>query len=265
MRKICLLVLAFMAMHVYAGEPVRHVENNAFRRGEILVFNAMYHSRMTGSVTAGDARLEIMHDNTQVDGRTTMHIKGTANTRGVFNLFFRVENYYHSYVDEKTLAPLRFHRNIREGRYRREDNVHFDHQNNLAFSERDTTIIPPFVQDIISALYFARTFDMAHVKPGDSFEVDFYLSDSVYVSRILFEGREQITTRLGTFNTLVFKPQVQEGTVFNQPYPMTLWISDDKNKIPIRVESGLIVGTARLDLAQFGGLRNPITSFVARP
>ncbi len=240
----------------------RQVDNTAFDRGELLVFRAMYNSRLTGNVVAGDATLEVQHGNALVGGRPTMHIVGTVQSRGLFNLFFKVENRYDSYIDERSMSPRRFSRQIREGRYRRIEDVTFDHNQGLAISNRGATPIPPYVQDIISAFYYARTFDLTDVKPGDTFEVDFHLSDSVYVSRILFEGRELITTRLGTFKTLKFKPQVQEGAVFGQPYPMTLWISDDKNKVPILVESGLVVGSVRLELTEFRGLRNPITSFV---
>lgn len=243
----------------------RRIDQDVFQMGEILVFRAMYNSFLTGDVTAGEANLQVRSRPAIIDGQECYHVVGEAYTRGVFNLFFKVENRYDSYIHKESLAPLRFSRDIREGRYRRKDNVVFDQGKRTAASERDTITTTPWVQDIISAFYFARTFDMSSVEPGDAFEVDFYLSDSVYVSRILYEGREQIRTRLGTFNTLKFKPQVQEGMVFSQPYPMTLWISDDKNKIPIRVESGLVVGTARLDLVTFGGLRHDLSSFVPRP
>lgn len=249
----------------YSGDiNSRIIENTAFHRGERLIFRAAYNSRLTGNINAGEASLEILPGNNITDGRSTMHIVGKAKTTGLFNLFFRVENRYDSYVYEQSMAPYRFTRNIREGRYRRNDDVIFDHEQKLAFSNRDTIPIPPYVQDIISAFYYARTFSMDSVEVGDAFYIDFHLSDSVYVTRILFEGYEQIRTGLGTFNTLKFKPQVQEGTVFDQPYPMTLWISDDDNKIPILVESGLIVGSVRLELLQFRGLRNTIRSFVPK-
>lgn len=260
----CFLFLLLAGNIAADPDAGREVKNTAFQPGELLVFRAVYNSRVTGNIPAGTASLEIKPDLIAEDGKRLMHIEGTAGTSGVINWFFRVENRYDSFIEEKSVAPVRFSRNIREGRYRREDLVHFDNKNNLAYSNRDTIDIPPYVQDIISAFYFARTFSMDSVEVGDAFYVDFHLSDSVYVTRILFEGHEQIRIGLGTFNTLKFKPQVQEGTVFDQPYPMTLWISDDKNKIPVLIESGLKVGAVRLELIQFGGLRNMIESFVPR-
>jgi len=244
----------------HAGE--RNTENEVFQKGEQFIFQAMYYSRLTGNVTAGDASLEIKPETVMVDGEPAMKIVGKANTRGWFNMFFIVENEYVSYFHEEHLAPVRFHKNVREGRHRRNEDVRFRPDPGQVISSDTIIETPPYVQDIISAYYYARTFDMQSARPGDSFEVTFYHSDEVYVSRIIFEGREQITTSLGTFNTLRFKPEVLEGKVFSQPYPMTLWVSDDENKIPIRAESGLVLGRARLDLVQFGGLKNLITSFV---
>ena len=243
-------------------QPERQVENTAFGRGEVFVFRAMYYSRVTGNVTAGEASLRILPERVMVGGQPTMKIVGQANTRGVFNWFFTVENLYESYLQEEYVAPVRFYKTIREGRYRRNADIWFDLENSTATTPDTVVHTSPFVQDIISAFYYARTFDVESARPGDSFELELFHRDTVYVSRILFEGREQITTSLGTFNTLRFKPQVLEGAVFSQPYPMTLWISDDKNKMPVRAESGLVVGRARLDLVEFGGLRNSVTSFI---
>lgn len=257
---VFLLTLMPLSGQLAANE--RQVDNTAFRKGELFVFHAMYYSRVTGNVTAGDASLRILPETVMIDGEPTMKVVGKANTQGIFNWFFKVENRYESYIHEEHIAPKRFYKNVREGRHRRNEDVVFDHRVGQAVSTDTVISIPPYVQDIISAYYYARTFDMEDLTAGDSFEVDFYHSDSVYVTRIMYEGKEQITTQLGTFNTLKFKPQVLEGAVFSQPYPMTLWISDDKNKMPIRAESGLVLGRARLDLAEFGGLQNPISSFV---
>ncbi len=233
-----------------------------FQEGEQLFFRAMYHSRITGNVTAGDAKLFIKPEPVMIDGTPSVKIVGNANTRGMFNLFFKVENEYVSYFSTEKMAPVWFHKTVREGRHTRNADVRFLWDEEKIITKDTIIEATTPVQDLISAYYYARYFDMQAAEPGDSYEVQFFHRDTVYVSRILFEGREQITTSLGTFNTLRFKPEMLRGQVFSQPYPMTLWVSDDKNKIPIRAESGLIVGRARLDLAGFRGLKNEIGSFV---
>jgi hypothetical protein len=258
---LLLLVPAFGQGQNHSRQ-LRQVENTSFQRGESMVFRAYYNSRLTGNVTAGEATLEIRPTNMVIGGRNSMHVVSEARTRGLFNLFFRVTNRYESYLDEQAIAPLMFIRRINEGGYIKNQDVMFNHFDNIATSNTATVPISPYVQDIISAFYFARTYDYSDAQPGDAFNVGFFLDDTVYVTRIVFDGREQIRTRVGTVNTLRFKPMVLEGTVFNQPYPMTLWITDDKNKIPVMIESGLVVGRVRLELIEYKGLRNPFTSKV---
>lgn len=255
-----LLLLGLVSPRGLAAQPLRKVENNAFQQGERMVYRAAYNSLITGNVTAGEATLEVLPGNRTIGDRKTMHIRSIAQTKGLFNLFFRVVNRYESYIDAESIAPWTFIRSVREKNYSKDQNVEFDQYRNIASSNTATVEVVPYVQDIISAFYYARTFNYDNVQPGDSFEVDFFLDDSVYVTRIVFDGRERIRTRAGTFNTLRFKPMVLEGSVFNQPYPMTLWISDDENKIPVLLESGLVVGNVRLELTAYEGLRNPLTS-----
>jgi len=242
------------------GQEMRKVENSAFSPGEKLVFRAYYSSALTGNVTAGEASLEVQQRSEMIGGRSTMPVIGLMRTRGLFNLFFRVNNRFESYIDRSAIAPLLFIRRVEEGKYRKSQDVMFNHFDQVAVSNSGTLPIPAYVQDIISAFYFARTYEFENPQVGDEFNVDFFLDDSVYVTRIVFDGYERINTRLGTFNTLRFKPMVLSGKVFSQPYPMTLWISDDKNRVPLLVESGLVVGSVKLELSEYQGLRNPLTS-----
>jgi hypothetical protein len=109
-----------------------------------------------------------------------------------------------------------------------------------------------------------RTFDFSNAVYGQSFSVNFFLDDSVYTSKIIYEGKEDVVIDCGTFHCLKFKPMVATGNVFKDPYPMTLWISDDKNHIPILAESAIIVGSVKLELIKFSGLANSFSSFVPK-
>lgn len=239
---------------------LRKVENNAFQLGERLNFRVFYDSFLTGHVHAGEVILEIENDPGVINGRNTMNVVAQARSKGAFNLFFRVVNRYESNLDMEAIAPLRFMRRISEGRYRKYEEVMFNQFDNIAVSRTATVPIKPYMQDFISIFYYLRTNDFRTARPGDDFDVSFFLDDSIYVSRVVFDGREEITTREGRFRTLRFKPQVLEGSVFSQPYPMTLWISDDQNKIPVLIESGIVVGRIRMELSSFRGLKNPFTS-----
>ncbi len=54
----------------------------------------------------------------------------------------------------------------------------------------------------------------------------------------------------------MFRPYVMAGRVFKEEESLTLWVSADKNKIPLRIKADLAVGSLRADLVQFKGLKH---------
>jgi hypothetical protein len=243
-------------------QPMRSIENSAFTYGEKLTFSVYYQSAVTGKVTAGEATLEIKKKPVTKSGRETYHIVGHGLSKGAFNFFFKVDDKFETYIDEQALIPWYFTRRTREGGYKKDDEVTFHQHRGLAVSRNAVKRIPENTQDILSVFYYARTLDITGVKPNESFPLSFFLDDSLYVSKIVFLGREQIKTRLGTINCLKFKPMVLKGEVFNEPYPMELWITDDLNRLPVMLKTAVIVGSAKIELVSFEGLNNPFLSRV---
>ncbi|MEI7660759.1 MAG: DUF3108 domain-containing protein [Bacteroidota bacterium] len=263
MRRISgffLLLLLFCSLLTGFSQSFRPVKNEAFARGEKLKFRAYYESYVTGKVTAGIATLEVDQAAKQVDGRNVYHIIGEGHSKGAFNWFYKVSDRFESFIDEEYLFSWSFIRRTHEGNYSYSDDVKFNQYSGSALSTRANKKIPPGTQDILSAFYFARTLDMSNVSPGQNIPITFFLDDSLYISQIQFAGRELVITDLGSFRCLRFKPMVATGNVFSQPYPMDLWITDDKNHLPILAQSAVIVGSVKLELIGFSGLANPVAS-----
>ena len=240
------------------------VENDAFVRGEQFTFRAYYDSFLTGKVTAGVASLEIDPAEKEINGRVSYHVTGEGRSKGAFNLFFKVEDSFESFIDEEYIVPWYFIRRTREGSFRKNDEVRF---NQLASSVSSSTAnkkMPLGTQDIISAFYFARTLDFSGAKAGDDFTINYFLDDSVYIAVIRFEGPEEIHIGLGTFRCLKFKPMLAKGKVFSQPYAMDVWITNDKNHIPVLAKSAVIVGSVKLELTGYRNLANPVTSMISK-
>jgi hypothetical protein len=179
------------------------------------------------------------------------------------DMMFKVKDQFESYMDEEALIPWKATKNVREGGYKAIDLVLFDHENGIANSSvKGKLEIGERTQDIASAIYFARSTDMTNAKPGDVFPVNFYMDGKNYPLRFKYVGKEVLKTDLGTFRTLKVKPQLLEGRVFKDTDALTLWVTDDENKVPIRAESEIFVGSIKMDLAGFSGLRNPFSAKV---
>jgi hypothetical protein len=251
--RYCLL----FAGHLSAQE-LKTVNNESFTYGEKLTFKVYYDSFVTGKVTAGTGSLEVGSEMVDVSGRKAYHIVGEGKSKGAFNLFFKVNDRFESWVDEEYLVPWRFKRDTHEGNYDYKDDVKFNQFTGNYSSTRANKKMPVGTHDIISAYFHARNIDFSGMKPGDTYPINFILDDSLYLSVIKFIDREEVTTELGTFRCLHFKPMVVTGAVFTQPYPMDLWITDDKNHIPILARSAVIVGSVKMELVKYRGLKNSL-------
>ncbi|HRS54521.1 MAG TPA: DUF3108 domain-containing protein [Bacteroidales bacterium] len=236
---------------------LRTINNTAFQRGEKLVFRAYYDAILTGKVTAGEVTLEITNENKKINGRNTYHIVGVGETKGLFNLFFKVVDRYESYVDEEAIVPWVFIRRVNEGGYIINQDVMFNHAKKLAISNTATVPVPEYIQDVISTFYYARTMDISHLQLGQYQPIDFFIDDTVYNSHFIYLGIENVKTSIGTIRCYKVKPKVAKGIDFKEDYPMILYVSADKNRIPILGESKVIVGSVKLELIKYSGLKNP--------
>jgi hypothetical protein len=96
------------------------------------------------------------------------------------------------------------------------------------------------------------------MKPGEFVAIDMFFDDKITKFRLKFMGREDIKTKFGVVSTMIFRPLVQTGRVFKEEESLTIWISDDDNKIPVRLKASLLVGAIKADLDSYKGLKYPL-------
>lgn len=268
MKKFMILIVVFCTASTLSFAQYRTVKNEAFQRGEKLTYSVYYEAALTGKVKAGSATLEIKDENKIINNRNTFHVVAYGKTRGAFNLFFKVIDRYETYIDEESIAPWLFIRRVDEGGYIINQDVTFNQSKKVAYfkdlkRERTATVITPeYVQDIISAFYYARTYEFSGSSSKTEFPVKFMLDDTVYSTKFVYLGKETVNTSLGKIRCLKFKPQVLTGTTFKDPYPMTIYVSDDKNRIPVLAESEVVVGKVKLELISYTGLKNNFTAML---
>lgn len=266
MKKIGLVVMAFAAIFtghanelgIEEGESNKtfeKVENRAFKPGEKLVYRLSY-----GIFDAGEAVLTVDETDKEVRGRKLWRVRGVGKTISAFEWFYKVNDRYESYMDAEGLFPWMFVRRVNEGGYKIEqDYTFYQHQNKVDNGEGKKFDVPNMVQDMISSFYFARTLDFDNAKKGDQFLVNIFLDDELYPTKIKYLGKEVIRTRKGKYRCHKFAPVVQEGRVFNSEEDLTVWITDDGNKIPIMAKADIKVGSMKMHLVEWAGLSNPMS------
>lgn len=246
---IALLLISKFALSESPTDGLRSINNTAFKPGEILKFRIHY-----GIMDAGEATLEVKSDLTNMGGRDCYHFVGNGKSVGAFDWFFKVRDRYESVVDKDALIPWLFVRRVNEGGYIINQNVSFNHYLDSAKSEKATISIPDNTQDLVSSFYYARTIDFSAAKEGDIFEINGYLDDKVFPLNLKFLGREVIDSKKGKFRCIKLRPMLQQGRVFKDQEDMTIWVSDDLNKIPVRVQTDILIGSIKMDLVDFTNL-----------
>lgn len=230
------------------------INNEAFKRGEMLTFRMHY-----GIIEAGVATLGITEEEKEIAGRKTYHVIGLGQSRGAFDLFFKVRDRYETYIDDKSIVPWIFLRHVNEGGYKIDQSYVFNHYSEkVNVGDNEMYDIEPNMQDMLSAFYAARNLDLGAAKPGEMFSINCFMDKEVWPLKVKFIGRETITTDLGTFKCLKYRPIVQKGRVFKHEEDLNIWITDDKNHIPILGQADVLVGSIKAELKAYKGLAHPV-------
>ncbi len=233
------------------------VTQNAFKPGEKLAYRVRY-----GFIQAGEISIEVKPTSRMFSGRKAHHIVGVGQTIRAFSWFYKMRDRYDSYIDAEGLFPWEFERDLKESNYASHKKYRFyPDRGAVETSKGQTYATPHGVQDMISAFYYARTFDFSRAKPGDVFSVESFMDEEIFNLQVKFLGRETIKTKKGTFRCLKFVPHVQEGRVFKKEESVVIWISDDANKIPVLAQADIVVGSIKIELEDYQGIANPLAMY----
>ena len=246
--------LIFFTLFFFTAANSQHNEK-AFKSGEWLRYKMSY----SGFLRAGTAILEV--NEKDFNGKKVFHTKGTGWTSGMIKWFFKVDDKYESYFDKDTIKPYVFKRKIDEGGYKKHRITSFNYTSKKAYTQdftlqKDTSVAFYNVQDMLSSFYYLRNRDVKDMVKGQEIAIDMFMDSQVYPFKLRFLGRETIKTKFGKVKTMIFRPLVQSGRVFKAQESVTLWITDDANKIPIKMKADLSVGSLRAELEQYKGLAN---------
>jgi hypothetical protein len=251
MKKLIFLVV--IAIAINANSQVKQ----AFKSGEWLKFRIHY-----GPFNASYATLKLTSE--KLDTIPVYHVVGKGRTTGLARFFFKVDDTYETYFGRYDGRPHRFIRKIDEGGYTKDMEIDFDYTTSKAVlkdnkNKKEYSFdINDQVQDLLSAAYYLRNnYNVEDLKINESIVMDMlYDDDGVYQFKLKFLGKDIVRTKYGKVECLKFRPYVQSGRVFKEQESLNLWVSNDLNKIPIRIKADLAVGSIKADLDGYNGLKN---------
>lgn len=256
----------FLALLVITGfvarEQMREVPNESFSTGEVLKYKVHY-----GPITAAEAVIDVAPQLHLVNNRPCYKATVYGKTTGSFDLFLKIRDTWQSYIDTSAIVPQRFFQNIEEGNYRKRETVNFNHYNNTAFVEKKkksrsketgTYKTPDNVQDIVSGFYYLRTLNYDKMRVGEKINVLGFFDEENFNMEVVYKGRETVSTKAGDIRSIKLEPRMPKNELFKGENAISVYLSDDNNKIPVLIKAELFVGSLKINLYEYKNLKHKI-------
>jgi len=239
------------------GAPLPKIDYIPFKPGEKLTYNLHY-----GIINAGEATLEVKSAEQKIAGRVHFEIDVNGSSNSFFDPFYKVRDSYQSYIDEATMLPTVFARQVEEGSYKKKENYVFVRTKNQVVSGKKTIQVPPEIHDLVSVFYYLRCIDFSKQKPGVSYHLTALFEDSLLYTGLRYTGKATIKTSFGKMRCYLFSPILAKGRIFKNQEGMKLYVSEDQNQMPVRIESKVYLDYVRADLESYKNLKYPVGCLV---
>jgi hypothetical protein len=205
-----------------------------FNVGETLRFSLQW-----GPIKAGTAVLAVEAIE-QVGSHECYRFASTAKSLPFFSTFYKVDDRVESFADTKRLLTRRTTKRLREGDYRLDQDIAWDHdQARLQYADGSALELLPGARDVLGAIYYLRTLPF---QVGDAIPIDTHDNKKSYPLIINVLREEEIDTPVGRFACWVVEPQLQTSGLFRRSGSLTVWVTRDEHRLPVMMQSKIKVG-----------------------
>ena len=263
--RLVFLVISFLIMAGFdrpAGSDIGcMLKNNSFKSGETTLYK-IYYSLAGMYFEAGSVNFDCRNE--QLGNKPVYHITAIGKTVPFYDHLYKVRDRYETYIDTASLLSYQFSRTVLEGPTKKYENIMFNREVHTAITDSGVYHVPDCVRDVLGTLYYIRNLSVDNLKPNDKIDFTMFMENQLYKSYIRYIGKETISTKYGKFRAIKIKPWLIKGTMFDAGEKMTVWVSDDPNHIPLRIQASIRIGSVKADLMEFNNLRWPLSSLISK-
>ena len=265
LKLVCLSFLLLFGQWEIHAQNSCFMENTTFQAGEELTYKLYYNWNFVW-LSAGEVTFKI-----EETPNEEYHIGVVGKTYSSYEWFFKVNDRYDTWIYKKNLLPTVAVRDVQEGKISFYQKIVFNQSEKTATTyygdnkdrvEKTVSLLNDCAHDLVSVIYYARNINYTDFKEGTEFPVRIFMDKAVYPLRVKYKGKvaNKYVHKKGRFRTIHFSPQVLSGNVFKEGTQPEVYVSDDRNRIPILIESAVSVGSVKAVLKSYKGLRYDFTS-----
>lgn len=233
------------------------VKEKHFHKGEEYDYRVKY-----GILTIGAANVGVDSKIFNVNGLPCYKVSVLGRTAGLTDLF-KVRNSYISYMDTLQHFPQKFDFSARENKYKKDQVLFFDNLKNVVVRQENNTTntykVPDNVHDLISGYYSLRNVDFSKYSVGQTYSTNLFFDDELYNFKVRYAGKTTLKTRFGKIQALKLNPILPDNKMFKGEDAIRVWVSDDKNRVPLQIEVDFSFGTVVMDIKKYKGNMYPFS------
>lgn len=239
-------------------------ESKSFGKGEQLDYKVNF-----GIFTVGKATTRIDNRIFHINQRPCYKIDAFGETSEWISWITRVKDNWGAYLDTANMSTHVSYRKIREGRHKLDELANFDHKNGkvtVKWMDQESGVygnpreyeIPKNAKDLVGGFMLLRQIDFKRVDEGDTLTIGGFFEDTSYYLNVIYTGKETITTKIGKIPCHKLVPVMPDNKLFDGENSITCWISDDLNKIPVKIQAKMFIGHTGVELESFRGLKHQL-------
>ena len=262
MKKVIWLSLLICTAFGFISRPAdyRVIDNSSLARGEMIKYSAHY-----GIVPTAEGIVTIDKEISRINKRPCYKVDLHGRTVKFFDILYKVRDHWGTYVDTAAIVPQRFYRYIKQGKSRKNEIIEFDHARDTAHvhklhdesRELEKIVpnkVPDNVQDMLSGYIYLRTVNFDTLVLNDTINIPGFYDDKIYDFKLRYLGKELIKTKFGKLNAHKIAPVMPNNGLFDGKDSIEAWLSDDANKIPLKIKAKMFVGAMEVDIKEVSGL-----------
>ena len=239
----------------------------SFQSGEQLTYVGYYNWKFVW-VKAGEATFKVSDSTYFNDSVYDVQVNGYSYK--AYDIFFKVRDSINVLMNRDNFEPYFFKRITNEGSYHAEHRYWFDKESRQVKSEiakrnrsaKDSIVgWPNGFRDMVSSIYWVRNIEFSNYQKNDTISLKMFVDGELEDLYIRFKGKDKVKMKDGRkFRCLRFSPMLMDGTIFKEGEGMNVYVTDDKNRLPLLIETEILVGSLKGYLTDYKNLKWPLDS-----
>jgi len=250
-------LLLILNSWVATSQPAKLVDDVPLNPGEVLEFKLSY-----GWFKVGNAKWKTF--DSKYAGEDCYKFKVTAESSGLLGVFAKVDDEWGEYMRKDDFMPMMAYRDLAEGKYLLDEKTYFDYNNQKIRYERIKKGVRKPTEYIkmdqprlgmLGGFMQMRCVDFTKYKKWDKIKIEAFFEGEPYEFQLIYGGIEELDSEVGDIKAHKLIPDLPNNRLFPGEYPITVWLSADKNKLPLRADARLYLGSAYVELVGYKNIK----------